>query len=325
MRRWAWLLAMAMVVGCGLTVAAPASGRRTANEQFYEAYSQLIKADIARDEERLTEALVIYKQCRDLYVQLMKDYPDWEPAATRFRLTRCSKEIDRLESVVRDDKRAAVANAASGRQAGLRAVKAKACALMEDEDPEEARTVLLAALKQTPDDTGLRILLGIAQCRLGRFRDAQSLMQSLLADFPDNAVAQTVLGSALFGLGRHADAATALKRALSADPTQQEAHYNLAQVMLAMDPPDNDAADFYYRKALALGGQPDSLLERRVRELKAAEAAAGDTPASRRVAPAELPTDAEGVAAPATPGDEAAGEVPAVPKKKSWLRSIAPW
>ena len=317
-------------------VATYAQTRKPAAARFHSAYRTLIQADIARDEQRFSDAVEHYSTAGETYARLMRDYPDWEPGATRFRLQHCQQELKRLKRLLEENRAdtggrrpTTPAPAARTPVNRLLAIKITGVELLEQDKPEEARQMLLDGMDVNPDDVGLRVLLGIAQCHAGRHHDALFLLRNVVEEEPDNAHAHAALGAAYFGLARYADAASEMTKASDSNPALCEPHFNLAQVLLAMDPPDPGGASYHYRKSLNLGGKRDATLEKRLQTAsepaKKAPAPASvrvPTPSKRPSPPVEptpLLRDPESIASPAESPD-GTNQV-----KKTWLRSIAPW
>lgn len=62
-----------------------------------EAYVNLVQGDQSLDAGRLEESLALYKTARDYYLQLSRDFPDWEPRVIQYRLTYCENQIIDVE------------------------------------------------------------------------------------------------------------------------------------------------------------------------------------------------------------------------------------
>ena len=126
---------------------------------------------------------------------------------------------------------------------------------------DKATRLLLDALKADPDNTRVRLLIGIAQCRNERYEDAIFVLEQLAEELPADAWVRTAQGTAFFGAGLADRAAGELRRALAIRPELAEAHFDLAQVLLAGDPPDLDAARRHYDRARELGLESDPATE----------------------------------------------------------------
>lgn len=73
--------------------ATPADPSRLQNE----AYVNLVQADQSLDAGQLEQALSQYRLARDTYLQLLQDFPEWEPRIAQFRKTYCDKQIADIE------------------------------------------------------------------------------------------------------------------------------------------------------------------------------------------------------------------------------------
>jgi hypothetical protein len=56
-----------------------------------------------------------------------------------------------------------------------------------------------------------------------------------------------------------------MEQALKLDPQSANAHYNMAQILMALSPPLAEEADAHYVDSVRLGSPPDKDLEGRVR------------------------------------------------------------
>jgi len=236
------------------------SEKAPAAEQFHTAYNILQRADELRDKQQSGAAVRLYMEALDNYTRLTKEFPDWEPSVVRFRITYCDNQLESLLKRIEDEK------AGGGKQPGqkeeqgasdLEIIKSTARLLLKDGQTAKARTLLLDGLNLDPDDRVIRLLSGIAQCQAGEYEDAMYVLSQLVEENRSDPVAHVLLGAAYFGLGQFKDATEEMKAALSFDPGLHEAHYNLARVMLALTPPDRDAALRHYERAIELGGAPD--------------------------------------------------------------------
>ncbi|NCA82105.1 MAG: hypothetical protein EOM72_05105 [Opitutae bacterium] len=73
--------------------AAPADPSRLQNE----AYVNLVQADQSLDAGQLEQALSQYRLARDAYLQLLQDFPEWEPRIAQSRKTYCDQQIADIE------------------------------------------------------------------------------------------------------------------------------------------------------------------------------------------------------------------------------------
>lgn len=260
---------LAAVALCAILSATRAEASAIA--QFRDAYRTLALADQARDDGHWSEAVSIFEQAHEMYRSLSRKYPDWQPSVVRFRVSYCASQIRALQKRLAADRdgrtaprRRAPTPAPAGER-GMAGLVGTARGLMDDGDPLRARALLLDGLRLDPDDGTVRLLLAVSQCQAGNHEDAVYLLKPLIEEDPGNAPAHVVLGAAYFGLGGLAEAAKEMGRAIALRPRLAEAHFNLAQVYLAMDPPLDAEAQEAYRRALGLGAPADSDVEARLR------------------------------------------------------------
>lgn len=277
------LVILGLMASCQLCVTAQ-DGNPPAVQQFQNAYRTLVMADEARDGQNLTEAVKLYRKALNAYMKLAVKYPDWEPGVVRFRIVYCDNQIeallkktDRINAAARlrqpPSRRSEKHGSASlgrpgkresedqGPEPDLEGIKAKAKFFLKNGETAKARSVLLEGMCIDPDDSSIRLLMGMAQCQAGKYEDVIYLVKQVIEKDPSNANAHVVLGAAYFGLGRIVDAENEIKRALKLNPALHHAHYNLAQILLATTPLDLDAVRHHYNKARDLGGTPDEKLE----------------------------------------------------------------
>lgn len=144
-------------------------------------------------------------------------------------------------------------------------VKAEARRLIGAGQTEQATWLVREGVRVMPGDLDLIVLQGLIACQSGQYNEAVQLLQPYdTADLTQASVLIT-LGSAYMGLGRLGDARVAMERGLKLAPDSAEGHYNLAQILVTLNPPDVDRAQAHYRRAVALGSRPDFDLENKLR------------------------------------------------------------
>jgi Tfp pilus assembly protein PilF len=158
-------------------------------------------------------------------------------------------------------------------------------------ETSSARRLLLKALQTDADDPDVRTLLAVLHCQAGQYDNAVYMMEQLVSERDAGAVAHLVLGGAYLALGRVSDSERHVRRAIEIDPASGEAHYDMAQVLVARDPPDAAGARRHYGLALKLGGTADASLEGRM----GTPTAPANGPEREGPAP-RLPTAREGAA-----------------------------
>jgi len=285
-------------------IAAAPPRETPAVEHFRRAHDLLIRADEARDRGDHAAAVGAYREALAAYAGLAQRYPEWQPGVTRFRISYCDSQIEALVKLTAGaplsgappappadpgDKPALplappAPEMSAAREDAAREAAARARLLMAEGRDEEARAALVGALRDDPDDPAVRTLLGLTHCRAGEYQNAMYVMEAVVFDNPSDPIARLALGAAYFGIGRMADAREQVERAIVIEPESAAAHFNLAQIMLAADPPDIAAARLHYDKAVELGAERD----------EAIDAALGET------------EENAGPAAPAAGPDEAA-------------------
>jgi hypothetical protein len=149
----------------------------------------------------------------------------------------------------------------------------------------------------------------VAQCQAGRYRDSIHVAKQLIDEDPANAHAHMVLSTAYFGLGYLAESAAELRKTLDLDPRMPSPHYNLAQILLIMEPVDRNAAGYHYREALKLGMMRDPATEIALDTGRFPSRTAGD-----------------GARAGLPPGPRAVPLTPGTSEDKPWYRRVwSPW
>lgn len=255
-----------LAAAAGWVLPAAAQERAPAGRQFEQAFRSLIQGDAARDAGDSATARDLYQKALADLRRLSKAYPDWDSGLTRFRIGYCEEQLRRLK-----EGPDGLSRLASGSRAGDPATaparRAAADALLQGQT-DEARAVLLDALKKSPDDPSVRLMLALVRCQQGRFRDAVFLLDQVVAESPADVNAHQVLGTAYVGLGK-VDLATAeMAHAVELAPRDPFARRNLACVLLLADPPDAAAAREQYAASLTLGGDEDLELEAQISEME---------------------------------------------------------
>jgi Flp pilus assembly protein TadD len=129
---------------------------------------------------------------------------------------------------------------------------------------DEAERNINAALTEDPEDAYSLYVLGIVRFRQGKYDDSFDALSRAARIDPDNPEIQNYLGLALSEKGMRVPAETALRKAIQLQPNYAAAHYNLAVVYLAQQPPATELARWHYQKALANGQPPNSEVEQKL-------------------------------------------------------------
>ncbi|MDB6071245.1 MAG: repeat protein [Verrucomicrobiales bacterium] len=219
----------------------------------------------------------------------------------------------------------------------------RAIAAMRAQQWKAARTSWEGVLKLEPENAAALSNLGKVQYQLGEFENARESLEKAtrlkpelvdswltlgqvylelkapmmavsattrgVAENPADARSHNTLAIVLKRIGWTNGTEAELQKALDLNPEYAEAHFNLAVLYLERKPPSLEMAGRHYRKARALGAEPDPLVEKQIRgESNIEEAAPGET------------SDDETM--------EEAGETsetkPAVPPKKSVRKPTQP-
>jgi tetratricopeptide (TPR) repeat protein len=150
-------------------------------------------------------------------------------------------------------------------RAVVAAVKGEAYRLMNTNEFVPAILLLMEAVELMPSESDLVVLLALANCRDGRYADAVKLLTPFDVWKPKNADALLTLGSAYMGLGEVGKARDVVEKTLALKPNSAEAHYNLAQILITVTPPDVPNAQDHYQRAIELGAPVDLEFENALR------------------------------------------------------------
>lgn len=145
------------------------------------------------------------------------------------------------------------------------AVKAEARRMTQEGKMETAVALLREAAELMPSEHDLVVQLAVAHCRDGKFGDAVQVLQPFDVKHPSNADALLTLGTAYMGLGKIGEARVVTEKALKLNPESAETHYNMAQILITITPPDLAASQQHYRRALELGLAADPDFENTLR------------------------------------------------------------
>lgn len=272
-------IVLLLIIACVLPVVARERNQPTADQQFRQALELLETADSARDIGDLSTAADLYRKALDRYIGLQHRFPEWQRRVVEFRIAYCNQQLESImrrmdsgtltpEEPVAPGQMLPSVDVPALVQDSDRAefIRRAAALFLKEDKPREAREVLLEGLRISPDDPIIRLLLGIAQCRMGRHQDAVFLMTELIEEIPGHAVAMVVHAVALTGLNRTAEAEQQLLKAIDISPNMPEAHINLAQLLITREKPDVAAATRHYATARRLGAERDRELEQRLEQ-----------------------------------------------------------
>lgn len=162
-------------------------------------------------------------------------------------------------------KKAGIRTMTNGVSVVATTVRQEASRLLDENKAGEALALLREAVDVIPSDSGLLFALGAAQCRAGRYAESLATLQPLVGREAVGADALVIAGSCYMALGEIGSARVAMERAVKLDPASAVAHYNLAQILLSLLPPDVEDAQAEYLRALELGLKPDPDFENTLR------------------------------------------------------------
>lgn len=174
-----------------------------------------------------------------------------------------ARKVEKLESKLKRSGLSGETNTLSKAVSGV--IKAEAKRLLGENNPAGAVALLRESTELMPGDPDLVVMWAVAQCRAGEFGEAVRLLKPFDGWHPTNADAMMTLGTAYMGLGSIGDARVATEKALKIAPNSAEAHYNLAQILLAVNPPDLEQVQEHYRRAVELGIAADQEFENALR------------------------------------------------------------
>lgn len=129
-------------------------------------------------------------------------------------------------------------------------------------DPAKSENLLKQAVRQRLETAPAWLTLGMIYMDQNRFPEAlAALSQATLYD-PDNARARNFLGVVIGRQGWIYGAQQELRRAVEINPAYADAHYNLAAFYLQEKPPAIELAKRHYYKAVELGVEKDTSMEK---------------------------------------------------------------
>lgn len=189
---------------------------------------------------------------------------------------------------------------------------------------EKARESLEKATKLKPELVDSWLTLGQVYLELKAPMMAVSATTRGVAENPADARSHNTLAIVLKRIGWTNGTEAELQKALDLNPEYAEAHFNLAVLYLERKPPSLEMAGRHYRKARALGAEPDPLVEKQIRgESDIEEAAPGETADDETMEETGETPETKPAAKPprATPVTETK---PEAPRKKSVRKPTQP-
>lgn len=171
------------------------------------------------------------------------------------------RKITKLETKLRKAGDSSASGTNGQYQAVTVAVKSEVNRLVKANELGPAIALITEAMELLPADSDLTVLLAITYCRAGQFEETVKLLKPFDVWWPKNADALLTLGTAYMGLGQIGKARDITEKSLSIKPDSADAHYNLAQILLSISPPDVEGAYEHYQRALELGAPYDLAFE----------------------------------------------------------------
>ena len=120
---------------------------------------------------------------------------------------------------------------------------------------DAAEKTLARALANGPEDSAALYLVGNLKFRQEKYDEALDALSLSAKLNPQEAQTQFVLGQVLLQKGERKAAETALRQAIQLKPGWGDAHYTLAVMYSAQQPPFKELAEWHYKRAIA-GGAP---------------------------------------------------------------------
>lgn len=131
---------------------------------------------------------------------------------------------------------------------------------------DQARDLLFQWSVIPSPENSINSLMALILCHDRQFAKAIQLAEIVVNDDGSNALAHVVLGVALAGMGQTDQALSEMQKALALNPRLNEAHYNLARLLIKKEPKNKATAGEYYLNALKFGAAPDPALAKLLRK-----------------------------------------------------------
>ncbi len=129
---------------------------------------------------------------------------------------------------------------------------------------DDVEKALVKVLKSDPSNRDARFLMALSCVQQGKHADAVVVIDDLLADNPNDEAVLLLAAGSYTATGNYAKAMDVLDKALKLNPKSPSSYYNMAWLLLEMNPGKIDEPEMYYRQAVKLGGSRDRDLERRL-------------------------------------------------------------
>ena len=121
------------------------------------------------------------------------------------------------------------------------------------------------AIAIAPADAFSQRTLGIVYYQQAKYDEAVNALTKAIALSPKDAISHNYLGITASQKGWQEAALKELQTSIALDANYADANFNLAVIYATMQPPNKEAAQRYYKRAIALGAEPDSALEQLIK------------------------------------------------------------
>ena len=152
-----------------------------------------------------------------------------------------------------------------GQRLYLNAIREEARRLLQQGKVKDSEALLDEGRVLAPGDLQMALLLGMIHCQAGEYAQAIAVLEPQSRKPGAPADMLMTIGVAYMGLGNLGAARASTEEAIKANPRLSDAHYNMAQILLKLDPPQPEAAKRAYERSLELGGRRDPEVEDAIR------------------------------------------------------------
>lgn len=129
---------------------------------------------------------------------------------------------------------------------------------------DRVNVALLKILKINPEHKEARLIMARSRIQQHEYSDATVVLEDLLEDYPRDESVLLLASGAYMAVANYNKAIDVLDRALKINPKRPLGYYNMAWLLLEMNPEAVNNAELYYRQAVKLGGLRDADLEQRL-------------------------------------------------------------
>jgi len=233
-----------------------------AGQRFDFAYHVLRSADAAREQGDLRGAVILYEEAHREYGQLLIEFPNWDPAVTRFRADYCRDEQATLK---RELERATPPQPVPPPSTNSLTAPAPApVPVAVTPTPQPPPLIAPAALPvpapiiepttNTPPSADALRQLAREHLHQGRASDARDVLLDALRLDPDDFNSRLMIGAAQCILGQYLDALFVLEPLAQEFPSNTAVQVALSTAHLGLSQPETARDDL----TRALEIEPDS-------------------------------------------------------------------